>query len=78
MIEDFNQINKRIVNKDDIFITKDKKVYTTSNLKGKLNLKNESFVPSKISTFFVSPPHTPRLRQQQKHSEILFSHTGEF
>ena len=30
-------------NTDDIFITKDKKVYTTSNLKGKLNLKNESF-----------------------------------
>ena len=30
-------------NTDAIFITKDKKVYTTSNLKGKLNLKNESF-----------------------------------
>ena len=43
LVECFNQINKRIVNKDDIFITKDKKVYTTSNLKGKLNLKNESF-----------------------------------
>ena len=30
-------------NTDAIFITKDKKVHTTSNLKGKLNLKNESF-----------------------------------
>ena len=30
-------------NTDAIFITKDKKVYTTSNLKDKLNLKNESF-----------------------------------
>lgn len=30
-------------NTDAIFITKDKKVYTTSNLKGKLNLKNDSF-----------------------------------
>lgn len=28
---------------DAIFITKDKKIYTTSNLKGKLNLKNDSF-----------------------------------
>ncbi|WP_455543170.1 FAD:protein FMN transferase [Intestinibacter sp.] len=30
-------------NTDAIFITKDKKVYTTSNLKGKLNLKNKNF-----------------------------------
>lgn len=28
---------------DAIFITKDKKIYTTSNLKGKLNLKDDSF-----------------------------------
>lgn len=28
---------------DAIFITKDKKIYTTSNLKGKPNLKNDSF-----------------------------------
>lgn len=30
-------------NTDAIFITKDKKIYTTSNLKGKLNLKDSSF-----------------------------------
>ena len=27
LVECFNQINKRIVNKDDIFITKDKKIH---------------------------------------------------
>ena len=30
-------------NTDAIFITKDQKIYTTSNLKGKLNLKDSSF-----------------------------------
>ena len=32
-----------IDNTDAIFITKDKKVYTTSNLKGKLNLTDDDF-----------------------------------